>query len=98
MLPLTCWSVGVGAPGIESRNAIQDNQHEHKEGKRPAMRRYAIQSPNGRFAHFRGDEQESKAAIVKRRPFGTTWGALVAAGYKCVKVEIKVLQDCSATS
>ena len=61
------------------------------------MRKFAIQHPNGRFAYFRADAQEAKAAIVNRRSFGTTWDELAAAGYKCVKVEIKVLQDCSTT-
>lgn len=62
------------------------------------MRRFAIQHPNGRFNYFRDTAQAAKDAIIDRKPFGTTWDSLVCDGYKCVKVEIKVLQDCSAAA
>lgn len=61
-------------------------------------RQYAIQSPRGRFNYFRSSAQEAQEAIVARRPFGTTWNGLVREGYRCVKVDIKVLQDCSAVA
>lgn len=62
------------------------------------MRRYAIQNPKGRFNYFRDSACESKDAVVDRMPFGTTWDSLVRDGYRCVKVEVKVLEDCSQGS
>lgn len=55
-------------------------------------RRYAIQHPNGRFAYFREKAQESKDAVLIKRPFGVSWDDLVRDGYKCVKVDIKVIE------
>lgn len=59
------------------------------------MRQFAIQSPAGRFNYFRATAQAARDAIVAKRPFGTSWLTLYQAGYRCVKVNIQVLQDCS---
>lgn len=61
------------------------------------MRKFAIQNQRGRFAHFRDSAQESKDAAVNSKPFAhaATWDQLRRDGYKCVKVEIKVLEDCT---
>lgn len=60
------------------------------------MRHYAIQNPQGRFNYFRESAQASKDAILAKHPFGATWSALRRQGFKCVKVEVRVLEDCSA--
>ncbi len=59
------------------------------------MRRFAIQNPKGRFNYFRDSAQAAKDAAVAGKPFaqGSNWNQLKRDGYKCVKVEIKVLED-----
>lgn len=59
------------------------------------MRRFAIQNPKGRFNYFRDTEQAAKEAAVASKPFAhcANWEMLKRNGYKCVKVEIKVLED-----
>ena len=59
------------------------------------MRRFAIQNPKGRFNYFRDSAQAAKDAAVARKPFAhnATWDQLKSDGYRCVKVEIKVLED-----
>lgn len=61
-------------------------------------RRFAIRNPAGKFNYFRETADAAKAAVVARRPFGVRWDDLRRDGYRCVKVNIKVLQDCSATA
>lgn len=61
-------------------------------------RQYAIQNPTGKFNYFRKTADASMEAIVARRPFGTRWIDLHHDGYRCVKVDIKVLQDCSTVA
>lgn len=59
------------------------------------MRRFAIQNSKGRFNYFRDTAQAAKDAAIAGKPFvhSVNWDQLKREGYKCVKVEIKVLED-----
>ena len=66
-----------------------------KSGEKTTMRRFAVMKAKNRFNFFRETAQEAKDAAVASKPFShaANWEQLRRDGYRCVKVEIKVLED-----
>lgn len=54
---------------------------------------YAIQSPKGNIGFIRKSPSESKEAFIDSRycTFEMSWDNRYAAGYRCIKIDLKII-------